>query len=248
MKQNRLNPHISVDCVVFGFDSKQLHVLLVRRDFVSTEQLQAVKKDLKLPGSLVYEDEDIDNAAARVLKELTGLENIYLSQLKIFGHPDRMKNQLDREWLSQTTNLPISRVVTVAYYSLVKIGQLFSQKKLKRQDAVWVPLKDLGELAFDHNTIVNYAAKTLRLKLQKEPVGFELLPSKFTIRQLQDLYEVIIGRELDSRNFRKKLARLPYLQPTGEKEKGVAHKPAMLYKFHRKEFKNYKSGHFDFTL
>jgi hypothetical protein len=244
---NQLNPHISVDCVIFGFDFEALRILLVDRE-LSTSKIPAVKKDLKLPGSLVYDDEDLDTSASRVLKELTGLENIFLRQFHVFGSPARVSNKIDLDWLTYTTSLPISRVVTIAYYSLVKIDEVNSADKLAMHGAHWVALDDVDKLAFDHNEILHTGLETLRSRLRAEPIGFELLPKKFTIRQLQTLYEVISSQKLDSRNFRKKIAKLRYLIPLQEREKKVAHKPAQLYKFDKRLYYKTRKENFVFTL
>jgi ADP-ribose pyrophosphatase YjhB (NUDIX family) len=230
-----LNPHISVDCVIFGFDETQLKVLLIERGDLNSENLEAGKASLKLPGSLINDTEDLDTSAYRVLKELTGMDKLFLKQFAVFGNPDRLSNKEDLAWLRQTSGLMIERVVTVAYYSLVKITDSNPLETLTEKTR-WVPLNDLPQLVFDHNRIVNDALETLRKELRTEPIGFELLPKKFTLRQLQILYEVILGKDLDNRNFRKKLGKLEYLIPLEEKQTGVSHKPAQLYKFDKKLF------------
>lgn len=231
---NGLNPHISVDCVVFGFDGKNLKVLLIERENVSAE-ISERSHLLKLPGNLISNNEDIDSSAYRVLKELTGLDHIFLKHFAVFGNPDRLNNQDDLDWLRATSGMSIDRVVTLAYYSLVKINESNPNESLLEK-TMWIPLKDVPQLIFDHNLIIDRALEALRKELRTEPIGFELLPKKFTLRQLQNLYEVIIGNKLDNRNFRKKVSKLEYLIPQAEKEKGVNHKPAQLYKFDRKIF------------
>lgn len=228
----KLNPHISVDCVIFGFDGENLKVLLIRRRLPDATALE----DLKLPGDFITDEEDLETAAIRVLRELTGLTDIFLKQLWVFGSPNRIHKEIDFTWLRQTTGLPIERVVTVAYYSLIKIGES-QQELVKKSNALWVKPEEISELAFDHYEILQRALKTLRGRLQIEPVGFELLPEKFTIRQLQNLYESILGRKLDNRNFRKKILKAEYLVPTSDKENAVAHKPARLYKFDKALYK-----------
>jgi hypothetical protein len=226
----RLNPHISVDCVIFGFDGINLKALLIKRNARNTEEPYIIQTDFKLPGDFITDEEDLETAASRVLKELTGLENIFLKQLWVFGSPNRISREKDIKWLRETTGLPIERVVTVAYYSLIKIGE--SQPELvNKNDAFWMKLTDINELAFDHFEILQRGLKALRIRLQNEPVGFELLPKKFTIRQLQNLYEVILGKSLDNRNFRKKILKAEYLVATNDKETDVAHKPARLFMF-----------------
>lgn len=217
--------------MVFGFDGKNLKILLLERHFSESES------DLKLPGDFITDDEDLDSAAYRILKELTGLENIYLRQFSVFGSPDRISKARDIEWLRKTTGLPIERVVTIAYYSLIRIKESKKERAFKN-NAVWKKVDEVNELAFDHFTILEEGLSRLRNKLQIKPVGMELLPSKFTIRQLQNLYEVILSKKLDNRNFRKKVLKANYLVPLDEKETKVAHKPARLYSFNKEIYKN----------
>ena len=226
----KLNPHISVDCVIFGFDGKNLKVLLIKRGILNADKKNEITTDFKLPGDFITDEEDLETAASRVLQELTGLRNIFLKQLWVFGSPHRIQEEKDFKWLRETTGLPIERVVTVAYYSLIKIGES-QQELVNKSNAVWIKHDDIKALAFDHFEILQRALKSLRKRLQNEPIGFELLPRTFTIRQLQNLYEIILGRELDNRNFRKKILKAEYLVPTSDKETEVAHKPARLFMF-----------------
>jgi 8-oxo-dGTP diphosphatase len=232
---NQLNPHISVDCVIFGFDERQLKVLLIDRDKLPNEDPAIPSGYLKLPGSLISDDEDLDHSAVRVLKELTGLDRIFLKQFSVFGSPNRLNNPNDLDWLRTTSSMNIDRVVTIAYYSLVKINDSNPTDHLLDKTS-WIAVEELPQLSFDHNLIIGNALEALRKELRTEPIGFELLPKKFTLRQLQNLYEVIIGNALDNRNFRKKVVKLEYLIPLAEKESGVSHKPAQLYKFDKKHF------------
>ncbi|HEY4784670.1 MAG TPA: NUDIX domain-containing protein [Bacteroidales bacterium] len=232
---NGLNPHISVDCVIFGFDGNHLKVLLIEREQVSEENPSVPSDLLKLPGNLISNTEDLDISAYRVLKELTGLDHIFLKQFGVFGSPDRLNNLNDLAWLRATSGLSIDRVVTIAYYSLVKINESNPTESLLEKTS-WLPINEIPQLIFDHNLIIEKALDALRKELRTEPIGFELLPKKFSIRQLQSLYEVILGNKLDNRNFRKKVGKLEYLIAQEEKEKGVNHKPAVLYKFDRKIF------------
>lgn len=245
---NRINPHISVDCVVFGFDFEELKVLLIERKFLSLEQDGIMKEDLKLPGDMIRDEEDLDTSAKRVLKELTGLEDLYLQQFHVFDSPNRIKNEKDKKWLEKTANITTDRVVSVAYYSLVRMSAVSKFKLMVTQKAKWVPVNDIGKLAFDHNEIIQKGLQTLRNKLNSEPVAFELLPRKFTINQLHKLYEIILGMEIDNRNFRKKIKTLDYIVPTDEKEKGVAHKPARYYHFDRKKYSAYKKHTMVYSL
>ncbi len=237
----RLNPHVSVDCVVFGFDSGKLKVLLIERE--KTDNEISTSHKLKLPGSLIIENEDLDNSAYRTLKELTGLENIYLNQFHVFGSPDRLSNEEDLRWLQVTSNTQVDRVVTIAYYSLIKLQDSNSTDR-----TIWHAVDDLPELVFDHNQIVTKALEVLRKEIRNEPLCFELLPKKFTIRQMQDIYEAILGVKMDNRNFRKKIMPLKFLILLNEKEKGVNHKPAQLYKFDRKLHERHRKELSGFNL
>ena len=229
-----LNPHISVDCVIFGFDFNYIKVLLVKRTRFDGEKHS--NQDLKLPGSLVYNDEDIDEAAHRVLLELTGLKNIYLEQIFTFGSTKRTGNKTDVDWLTNTTHLHIDRIVTIAYFSLIKLQETLPQSSAGNH-LKWMNIYDVQELAFDHVEIVHKGIEVLKNKLMTSPVAFELLPKKFTIRQLQTLFEAVFNKKLDNRNFRKKISTQPFIVPLNEKQVRVAHKPARLYKFDKKLYK-----------
>lgn len=237
----RLNPHVSVDCVVFGFDSKKIKVLLIEKEKIGGEDTN--KHKLKLPGSLIFEDEDLDESANRTLKELTGLDNIYLKQFQVFGSPDRLTPEEDLNWLRSTTGTNVDRVVTIAYYSLIKL-----QESTLTDKTLWHPVDNVPELIFDHNIIVKMALEALQREIRTEPICFELLPKKFTIRQMQDLYEAILGVKMDNRNFRKKIIPLKFLVQLNEKEKGVSHKPAQLYKFDRKLYAKHRKEVSGFNL
>jgi 8-oxo-dGTP diphosphatase len=228
--ENIYNPHVSVDCVVFGFDGEKLKVLLVERSITEQNELY---NDKKLPGSIILNDEDLDAAASRVLTELTGLKNIYLSQFRSFGGPDRTKNPRDILWLENTTQLKIGRIVTVAYVALIKI----ERKILVKYDNTQTNWYDLNEvatmnLAFDHAEIIRKGLEYIRHNLDIEPhLLFELLPRKFTISQLRTLYDTVHQTNSDVRNFQKKVAQWPYVMALDEMEIGVPHRAARLYKY-----------------
>jgi 8-oxo-dGTP diphosphatase len=229
--QNNLNRHVSVDCVVFGFEFGKLDVLLIERNmqFDGNEY-----NDLKLPGDLVLIEEDLDTAASRVLKELTGLDNIYLKQFAAIGSPGRLRRQArDLEWLKSIGH-PEEIVVTIAYYSLINIDQEQAANFKLQSNARWFTVSEVKDLAFDHLSVLHQALKALRTELRLKPIAFELLPPKFTLGQLQQLYEVILGTNLDKRNFRKKVSNMSYIIPINEKQVGVSHKPASYYGFSRK--------------
>ncbi len=236
-----LNPHVSVDCVIFGFDSNKLKVLLIEREKIANNELSGHK--LKLPGNLILDNEELDDSAYRTLKELTGLDNIFLKQFEVFGSPNRLSPIEDLIWLKTSSNIAVDRVVTIAYYSLIKL-----QDSNLTDKTIWHPVDNVPELVFDHNTIVKKALEALQREIRTEPLCFELLPKKFTIRQMQNLYEAILGENLDNRNFRKKIMPLKFLIPLEEKERGVSHKPAQLYKFDRKLYARHRKEISGFNL
>jgi 8-oxo-dGTP diphosphatase len=220
-------PALTVDCVVFGLDADELEVLLVRR------ALEPFAGRWALPGGFVHVDETVDDAARRELQEETGLENIYLEQLYTFG-------ALDRD--------PRERVVTVAYYALVKLSEHNVRATTDAADAAWFAITDMPELAFDHGEIFELALARLRNKLRYQPIGFELLPKKFTLTQLQRMYEVILERPLDKRNFRKKILAMDLLVELDEVQKDVAHRAARLYKFDDRRYKKLVKQGFSFEI
>lgn len=226
-----INPSISVDCVVFGFDGSELKVLLIEFGRKTKDaDLSEIKLDKKLPGSLIQEKEDLSEAAQRTLAELTGLRNIFLRQLYVFSDPNRISKPEDLEWIKNAYEVPVSRIVTVAYFALVKIDKSVLQHTVEGV-ARWHGVQSIKQLAFDHKLILLKGLEVLSQQLLNEPIAFELLPKRFTIRQLQNLYEAILGIDIDNRNFRKKVLNVPCIKLLDEKEKGVAHKPARLYRF-----------------
>lgn len=226
------NPNISVDCVVFGFDFENLNVLLIeQRQDDNINQ----KTRFAIPGDLVNADEDLDSAAYRVLKELTSIEKIYLKQFHAFGDPKRLSKKEDKFWLQKLRTQPDARVITVSYFSLIKMSDVSPKASSFAGNTHWVNINQIPRLAFDHNKIFNKALETLRDDLEYKQIGFELLPKKFTLSQLQKLHEVVLGSKLDKRNFRKKMKKNDNVVPLNEKQKGVLHKPAQLFKFEPKE-------------
>ncbi len=240
MANSKLNPNISVDCVIFGFDFEEVNVLLIDRG-------KNVKTPLRyaLPGDLIYDNENLDMAALRVLKELTGLQNIYLKQFKAFGDPDRIKKEGDQDWLKKVRTEPDARVITIGYYALVQIKNYQPRAASFALEASWIPLSKVKELPFDHNDIFDEGLKALRQQIALRPVGFELLPEKFTLGQLQLLYEMILGKELDKRNFRRKITNLGILEQLDERQTGVAHKPARFFRFNVKKYEELRETGFD---
>ncbi len=225
------NPHVSVDCVVFGFDGEKLKILLIERTIEEQNF-----SDKKLPGSIIFEEEDLDEAATRILNELTGLKNIYLSQFHSFGNPNRTKNLRDRNWLERLTKMKIGRIVTVGYVALIKISRKIIFQS-ENTTANWYDISSLKsfQLAFDHNEIAETALEHIRHKVKLEPsMLFELLPQKFTMTQLRSLYDTIMGTVSDVRNFKKKILQLEGLEPLDEVKKDVPYRAPRLYRFDKK--------------
>lgn len=225
MKSN-LNPSISVDIVVFGFDGEHLKILLTERSKTDASN----KVAYKLPGSMISDTEDLDTSAYRTLYDLTGLKNIFLEQLHVFSNPSRISSEEEKKWIEQTYNVSFNRIITVSYFALVKIN-ISIVKTTSQGKAFWCNVQELKQVSFDHKEIILKGLERLNNNLQTTPIAFELLPKKFTIKQLQNLYEAILGIDIDNRNFRKRLLKFPYLTQLDEKEVKVCHKPAILYQF-----------------
>lgn len=227
------NNHISVDCVVFGFDGENLRVLLLKRR--GSDVGGEMFSDNKLPGYLIYQDEDLDDAASRVLKDQTGLTGVALTQFKAFGSKDRTSKQRDLHWLEKE-QAKVKRIVTIAYFSLVKLDKNL-EKNVNSEAAEWKKLNELGELAFDHNQIIEEALRAIRCETDNNrALIFDLLPKKFTASQFRMLMEILYGKPLDVRNFHKKISQLPYIIPLDERQQGVAHRAARYYRFDKKAY------------
>jgi 8-oxo-dGTP diphosphatase len=220
-------PALTVDCVVFGLDEGDLKVLLIQR------QLEPFRHMWALPGGFVHMDEELDDAARRELAEETGMTQVYLEQLYTFGAPDRD---------------PRGRVVSVAYFALANLAEHRIAAATDAENAAWFPVSELPSLAFDHEQILACALERLRAKVRYAPVGFELLPRKFTLTQLQRLYEKVLETPLDKRNFRKKILSMGLLIETDEIEKDVAHRAARLYRFDRKKYRQLSKRGFEFAI
>lgn len=231
MNSVQTNSAISVDCVIFGFDGVNIKALLVRRR--SADPLYH-DNELKLPGAMIRENETLPEAAARVLETSTGLKDLYLKQTSIFSDPERVdRNEL--QWICRYHGIKTDRVVTVGYYALVKLDSGMVNYT-KRQGAVWMNVDDIHHLIMDHMDILSDALTVLQKDILWSPIAFQLLPKKFTVRQLQNLLEAVFGIELDNRNFRKKLFSSDILIETEEFERQVNHKPARLYQLNKTLF------------
>lgn len=238
-----LNPNVSVDCVIFGFDSEKLKVLLIDR---GQEVSGEAEKVYVLPGNLIRDDENLDEAAGRVLKELTGLHDIYLEQFGSFGDPNRLTKESDLEWLKSIRAEPDARVITVAYYSLIRSDQYELHASSFAKEAFWHDIDNLPALGFDHREIIETALKELKFKSKYQPLGFELLPEKFTLTELKHVYEAILETDLDKRNFRRKILKMSFLVPLEEKQVGVPHKPAQYFMFNKQKYEDYRQNVDDF--
>ena len=241
-----LHPNISVDCVIFGFDFEKLNVILVERHLVDPETKNELISDFTLAGNHICIDEPLDNAAKRVLNDLTGLHDIYLEQFHTLGDPNRLTKPKDQLWLKKSDKDPQERVVSIAYFSLLNCKEVTIQKK--NRNVGWYPVANLPELGFDHGEIVKKALRSLQIKLRYEPIGYEMLPEKFTLSQLQRLYEVVFDVEFDKRNFRKKISKMKYLIQLDEKQKGVSHKPARYYMFSREVYEKTRTDILNFSV
>ncbi len=220
-------PNLAVDCVVFGLDEEDLKILLIQRAIPPFEGRWA------LPGGFVQIDETLEEAALRELREETGMQDLFLEQLYTFGAVGRD---------------PRERVVSVAYYALVNLGDHEIEAATDARNAAWFSVDDLPQLAFDHTEIVQTALKRLKGKVIYEPVGFELLPRKFTLTQLQRMYEKILERPIDKRNFRKKILGMGLLQELDEVQVDVSHRAARLYRFDEKKYRRLRQRGFNFEI
>lgn len=217
---------IAVDCIIFGFDQDELKLLLIRRNF------EPKKGRLSLVGGFLKRDEVLDEAASRVLNNLTGLNDVYMEQLYTFS-------KIDRD--------PVERTISVAYYALINIED-HDQDLIKKNAAQWFSVSKIPDLIFDHNEMVNHAIRRLRYRTSIQPIGFELLPEKFTMRQLQKLYEAIYDQKLDKRNFTKKINAMDLLIRLKEKDKASSKKGSFLFKFDEYKYKRKVSDGFSFKV
>ena len=201
--------YVSVDCIIFGFDGGELKLLLLKRNF------EPAMGEWSLMGGFVKDEESVNNAAKRVLKELTGLEDVYMEQVAAFGEVNRD---------------PGERVISVAFYALININD-YNRELVRKNNAFWININELPGLIFDHAEMVKQALHQMRIKASSSPIGFNLLPELFTLPQLQSLYEAIYGETLDKRNFRKRVKEMNFIEETGLKSKDTTRRKAYLDKF-----------------
>jgi len=217
----------SVDCVIFGYHEKELKVLLIQRGTDPYENFWA------LPGDLVYPFEDLDDAAKRILNDLTSLSDIPMRQVHTFGKVNRH---------------PLGRVITIAYIALVELQDITPLPSNWAKETKWHSLKKIPKLAFDHKDILNECVKELQEKVMSEPIWTKVLPEKFTLTAFQELFETILQREFDKGNFRKKINGVKFLKRLDESQQNVRHRPSVLYKFDPKSFQQYRAKGFVFDF
>ncbi len=218
--------YLAVDCIIFGFDNEKLKLLLIERNF------DPCKGQWSLMGGFLKNNENLDNAAQRILHELTGLSNVYLEQLYVYGKVNRD---------------PGERVISVAYYALIRVDK-YHEELGEKYNARWFDIANFPDLVFDHNHMVDKALRRLKRKTRIQPVGFELLPKKFTIPQLQKLYEAIHQQVLDKRNFRKKILSFGILNKLEEKDRESSKKGAFLYEFNPEKYDILKDREMHFEI
>lgn len=206
--------YVGIDCIIFGFDKGELNLLLLKRNF------EPAMGQWSLMGGFIQENESADDAAKRVLSELTGLENVYMDQIGAFGAVDRD---------------PGERVISLAYYALININE-YDRELVQQHNAYWVNINNLPDLIFDHNEMVEKARAIMKQKASIAPIGFNLLPELFTLTQLQSLYEAIYGEPMDKRNFRKRIAEMGFIEKTDKIDKTGSRRGASLYKFNDKAY------------
>lgn len=217
---------LAVDCIIFGFDDEDLKVLLIQRDF------EPEKGKWSLMGGFLKQNETLDDAAARILHDLTGVHDVYLEQLYTFS-------QVDRD--------PVERTISTSYYAIINI-ESHNEELIENYNAKWFSLSKVPHLIFDHNAMLDKAIKRLRRRTSINPIGFELLPEKFTMRQLQKMYEAILNKELDKRNFINKINSLDILVKLNEKDMTSSTKGSYLYKFDQEKYDEKKAHNFYLKL
>lgn len=207
--------YVAVDCIIFGFKEGVLYLLLQRRNF------EPAKGELSLMGGFVQQQESADDAAQRVLTELTGLQSVYMEQVGAFS-------ALDRD--------PGERVISIAYYALINMDR-YDEEAVRRHNAFWAPVDEVPPLTFDHPQMVERAREMMKRKASTAPIGFKLLPSYFTLPQLQALYEAIYGEKMDKRNFRKRVQGMDFIEKTDKIDKSGSKRGAYLYRFNGRAYR-----------
>lgn len=231
--QELFHPGFSVDCVIFGFHENQLKVLLLKMKHIDI---------WALPGGFVLKEEDVEDAATRVLQSRTGLDNIFLRQFHLFGQPGRSKHDFNAELLKKRqvpfdgSHWFLQRFMTLGFYALVEYSSATPRPDNNSDACEWWDLQQVPALMQDHNQILDKALEALRLQLAYQPIGYNLLAEKFTMPELQKLYETILGKQLDRRNFQRKMLTYDILERLDERRSGVAHKAPYLYRFNQEKY------------
>jgi ADP-ribose pyrophosphatase YjhB (NUDIX family) len=224
--EHHVKHFVALDCIIFGFDHQELQILLIKRGF------EPEKGKWSLMGGFLKAEESVDEGAERILKELTGLAGVYMEQLYTYGEVNRD---------------PVARTISIAYYALIKTER-YNKEIADKYNARWFTLSEMPTLIFDHQKMVDTALASLRIKSRTQPIGFELLPEKFTIPQLRSLYEAINDRTFDSRNFSKKIASMEWLVKLNEKNKSFSRKGAYYYHFDKECYNRLLSEGINFQL
>ncbi|PAW94845.1 NUDIX hydrolase [Mucilaginibacter sp. MD40] len=222
--------HVSIDCVVFGFHEGQMKVLMLKSNN---------EEAWYLPGGFVLNEEPIETAANRILKERTGIDEIFLQQFHVFGDPDRSKfhNDIYRDMLPKEKNFFNQRFISIGYYALVDFVNVTPTPDAFSEICTWRDLDDLPQFQLDHELIFRTALDTLRLQLNYQPIGYNLMPKEFTMPELQKLYETILDKKLDRRNFQRRILAFGILNKLQETRKGGAHKAPYLYEFNLENYR-----------
>ncbi|MBS1510232.1 MAG: NUDIX hydrolase [Bacteroidetes bacterium] len=236
--------NISVDCIIFGFHENELKVLLLQAKYAGS---------WALPGGFILKDEHMDDAAKRILQERTGVDDVYMQQFYVFSEPDRSNKKINKLFLKNAgieleESWLFERFITVGYSALVDFSKVLPVPDNISSDCKWFNIHDIPGMILDHRNILDKALENLRMQLNYHPVGYNLLPEKFTMPELQKLYETILDRKLDRRNFQRKIMSTGILKRLDETKKGVAHKAPYYYKFDLRKYQKALKGGMGFEL
>lgn len=224
--QQETKHYVAVDCIILGFKENEINVLIIKRKF------EPLMGERSLMGGFVRKNEALDNTVVRVVAEYTGVENMYMEQVGAYGETERDLGE---------------RVITIVYYALIDIEQ-FDEKLQKKHNVEWININEVGKLILDHNQILEDTIKLIKRRTATRPIGFNLLPEKFTLPQLQSLYEAIYQRPLDKRNFRNKVLEMDILERLDEKDKSSSKRGAYLYRFNKEKYDRLLEDGFYFSL
>ena len=242
--QEKYLRHISVDCIIFGFHQNELKVLLLQAKYAGL---------WALPGGFILKDEHMDDAAKRILKQRTGVDDIYMQQFHVFSEPGRSTKKINKQFLKNAgvtleESWMFDRFITVGYTALVDFSKVHPVADTLSSACEWFDIHNIPEMILDHRNILEKALENLRMQLNYHPLGYNLLPEKFTMPELQKLYETILDRTLDRRNFQRKIVGTGILKKLNETKKGVAHKAPYYYKFDLRKYQKALKGGMGFEL